>query len=150
MNLPKTANTDDANLLTWPATVVLERRVQGDTTTKHGSCLVRWDLVRDLHNEVIVCSVVVGVSTVRHGTIWERRSECANHALAVVLEAILALLAVRTQAGSVLRTNADTVADLDVLLHVLADASGLADNLVTDAACWNALLAPGSFENIMV
>lgn len=68
----------------------------------------------------------------------------------MVLEAILALLAVRTQAGSVLRTNADTVADLDVLLHVLADASGLADNLVTDAACWNALLAPGSFENIMV
>lgn len=99
---------------------------------------------------MVVSAVIVGVTTVRHRTIWEWRSECANHALAVVLEAVLALLAVGAQAGSVLSTNPDTVADLDVLLHVLANASGLSDDLVTDAACWNALLVPGSFKNIKV
>lgn len=65
---------------------------------------------------------------------------------AVVLPPRLALLTL--QASTRLRTNTNTVADLDVL-DVLADAHGLADDLVADTA-WVGRGEPAGLERVQV
>lgn len=57
----------------------------------------------------------------------------ADVALAVLFDARRALLAVRLQAGAVLRADADAVADFDAPLDFGADAHGFADDFVADA-----------------
>lgn len=84
--------------------------------------------------------MVVCVTTKRPAAIGIGVGKSVDTVLAMVLKAAAALLAVRLQARGVLGTNADTVADLDATLCLLANADCLADDLVSDTAgvwCWS-------------
>jgi hypothetical protein len=60
----ETANSDDSDGLARSTPVLLEWRVNGDTTTQHrrGVCAV--ELLGDVHNEVAVGAVVGSVASV--------------------------------------------------------------------------------------
>jgi len=76
-------------------------------------------------------TVVRRVSTVRLASVGPLAAVGVSGLGAVVLVAGLALLALEARAG--LGADSDAVAQLDVL-DLLADADGLADDLVADAA----------------
>lgn len=131
----KTTNTNDTDSLSGSTAVLLQRREDCDTTAQHGRSILRRNTIRNLDDEVSIGSVVVGIAT--HGlalAIGVDGAVCADvGAAAVVLASDGALGAVGLHAGASLGTDTDAVTDGDVL-HVLTDADGLADDLVSDAA----------------
>lgn len=134
--MSQATNTDDAHSLAWAAAVLFQWGVDGDATAQHGRSIGGVQALGDGDDEVAVRPVVCGIAAVRlalalgvHGTV---RVDGMN---AVGLLSLAALGAVGLQARAGLRAHADAVADLDVL-YVVADADGLADNLVAYDAGW--------------
>jgi len=117
--------------------------------THHGSCFLGLQAFRDLDDEVRRNARVVGIATVRHRSVRVRRGECRDVVLAVLLQPLGALRAVGLEARRALRTDTDTVADLDAALGLLADTDCLANDLVANTAwirCW----APAGAEDVKV
>ncbi len=83
--------------------------------------------------------MIISIPAVRDRAVGILVPESSHDVLAVVLQFIGALCAIRLQTGGVLRADADAVADFDAFLDFAADADGFADDLVADAAgvgCW--------------
>lgn len=132
----QTTDTDDTDCLAGTAAVLAERGVCGDTAAEHGGSIGGGDGVRDLDDEVGGGAVVGGVATVRLAAVGVGAVVGADHAVAVLLETSGASLtvAVEVLAGGALRTDTDTVSDLDVTGGLGADADGGTHELVADAA----------------
>jgi hypothetical protein len=60
----ETADTDDTDTLTGTAAVLLQGRIESDTTAQHGRGLGRVDAVGDGENEVRISPPVLSISTV--------------------------------------------------------------------------------------
>lgn len=136
-NSTYTTNTNDTNTLARTATVLLERRVQRNTTAHHRRGLSRRDSLRNGKDKVVVATPVLGVTAV---SLLARGpfavvSVGGLHG-AVVLGAHGAALAVsatvQTCAG--LGADTDAVADFDAVGDIFANADGLADDFVADDA----------------
>ncbi|KAI6756841.1 hypothetical protein HG530_011439 [Fusarium avenaceum] len=112
----ETTDTDDADSLAGAAAVCAQGSVDCDTAAEHGSGELRGDAIGDLNDEAGVDGAVG-----------------ADHLGAVVEAADGALAAVLAETAAGLGTYTDSVADLDVL-DLVADADGLADDLVADTA----------------
>ena len=132
----ETSDTDDSDVLRRLSGAVLaQRRENGHATAQHWGSEREIKAVRDTNDEVTRSAVEVGVTAVRLRALGDF--------LAVVLAGVgadLTLLAVLLAVGFavvafearvVLSTDADDVADLDVL-DVLADADGLTNDFVAD------------------
>lgn len=136
----KVSQSTDSNhtdLLARPAAVVLQRRVEGDTTAQHGGGLRRGDGIGDLEDEVGGSTVVQSVSTVRLVAVEVDAVVCADHFITAVLlhtGGTFLAVAFTAQARVVLGSNTDTVTDLDASLGLGTDADGDTDNFVADAA----------------
>ncbi len=127
-------DADDADRLARPAAVQLQRAVDGDARAEQRRGLVAGQRVRDAHDKVARDARVRRVASHALGPVGEPRVVGADRLAAVVLEPGAALVAVQTAAG--LRADADAIADPQALGggHLLADAHGDADDLVTHAA----------------
>ena len=144
----QTTDTDDTDLLTRASTEADQRRVDGQTSAEHGSGDRGLEVVGDLEDEVVVCTDVRGVTTLRDGAIRVRCTVCVDGVGAVVL--LVSLAVVAGQVGTNLSTNTDwivvnmvclqielwtertSVADLAVR-DLVADLDDLANDLVANA-----------------
>lgn len=129
-----TSDTHNADLLSRPASVLLQWAVDSDTTAHHGCRIRAVDAFWYGDDEVTRRAVVRRVSTHTLSLVVRiNRSVCVDGLLAVRLHTVAALRAVWLQTAGCLRADTDTLAHLH-MLDVGTDADGLADNLVTDAA----------------
>lgn len=132
-------STDSYNsdLLAGTAAVVLERRVERDTTAHHGCGLSRGDGIGDLNDEVRGSTVVQSVSTVRLVAVVVDAIVRANHSMFTVLlhtGGTLLAVALTAQTRVVLGSDTNTVTDLDASLGLGTNADGDTDDFVTDTA----------------
>lgn len=151
------ADTDDANFLARSDIMVLHRRVGSDAGAEEGRGFVGGDSVWDRDGEVRLASVlqtatsqscvhgykeyethIVGVPALAQAPVLPFALVRLDLARAKVLPSCLALRA--RQTGARLRTEADALANLEIL-HVLPDAGDAANNLVPDDG-WELALAP--------
>lgn len=96
----------ETHLLARSTTIVLQRRVDSDTTTKHRSGLRAVKTIGDLEDKVARVASIGSVTTVRlAAAILVLVAICVGAVQAVVLFAILAVLAL--SAAVRLRTDAD-------------------------------------------
>jgi len=144
----ETTDTDDTNLLTRASTEADQRRVDGQTSAEHGSGDRGLEVVGDLEDEVVVCTDVRGVTTLRDGAIRVGCTVGVDGVGAVVL--LVSLAVVAGQVGTNLSANTDwivvsmvclqielwtertSVADLAVR-DLVADLDDLANDLVANA-----------------
>ena len=92
-------------LLARSSTIVLQWRVDCDTTTQHGSCLSAVETLGDVEDEVSRVTSIGSVTTVTlAGAILVLVAVCVGHVQAVVLLAVLAVLAL----AAAVRLGADT------------------------------------------
>jgi hypothetical protein len=101
----KTTNTDDTNLLAGTSAEADKRRVDGQTGAQHRGGNGRLDVVGDLENEVVVCTNVRRVTTLRDGAIGVRCTVGVDGVGAVVL--LVSLTVVAGQVGTNLSTDTD-------------------------------------------
>lgn len=110
--MAETSDTDNTDLLSGPATILRQRRVDRDTSAEHWSSIFGSNGVRDLENEVRRYSSIIGIATVRLIAIGIFTIICANHSiLAVVLFAVRTLLAVGLEARGRLSSDANAVSN---------------------------------------
>lgn len=94
-----------AHLLARSSAVVLQRRVYGNTTTKHGSSFGTVETVGNVEDEVAGMTSIGSVATVTlAGAILVLIAVCVGNVQTVVLFTILAILALATA----VRLSADT------------------------------------------
>jgi len=92
-------------LLARSSTIVLQWRVDGDTTTKHGSSLSTVETVGNIKDEVAGMTSIGSVATITlAGAILVLVAVCVGNVQTVVLFAILAVLAL----AAAVRLSADT------------------------------------------
>jgi hypothetical protein len=101
----KTTNTDDTNLLAGTSAEADKRRVDGQTGAQHRGGNGRLDVVGDLENEVVVCTNVRRVTTLRDGAIGVRCTVGVDGVGAIVL--LVSLAVVAGQVGTNLSTDTD-------------------------------------------
>lgn len=93
-----------------------------------------------------VGTVVIGITSIRLALVVRVDGAVGVDCVwAVRLEALAAAWAVWLLAAVCLGTYTDTVTDLDVL-DILSDLDGLANNLVTNAACCYVSVYAGAFS----
>jgi hypothetical protein len=97
--------TSQSYLLAGSSAIVLQWRVDCDTTTQHGSCLSAVETLGDVEDEVTRVTSIGSVTTVTlAGAILVLVAVCVGHVQAVVLFAVLAVLAL----AAAVRLGADT------------------------------------------
>lgn len=105
--------------------------VKGHSTAHHGRSILWSNTIWDLENEMARDTRVVGVSSIRLGSVRVLGVVCLDRSFcAVVLVARGALFAIGAEAGGTLCAHTDNVSHLDVSLNVLADTHSTADNLM--------------------
>ena len=112
----ETTDTDDTDLLTRASTEADQRRVDGQTSAEHGSGDRGLEVVGDLEDEVVVCTDVRGVTTLRDGAIRVGCTVGVDGVGAVVL--LVSLAVVAGQVGTNLSANTDWIVVSMVCLQI--------------------------------
>lgn len=92
------SESHDSYLLPWPASVVLQGRIHGDTSAQHGRCLLRWKSIGDLENEMGWDSGIIGVTALGDITVGVLGIVSPDYLPAMVLEPGRTLFTVRAEA----------------------------------------------------
>jgi hypothetical protein len=133
----ETADADDADLLSGPAAVALERRVDGQAGAHERGSVDRRQGVGDLEDKVLVAADVGAVAAL--GGLAVLVLALVGEGEAVIAVGLVAVQAGLARAARVdLRADADTVADLELARGLLAELRDLANDLVADdAGVWS-------------
>lgn len=109
----KTTDTNDTDLLSRSGTVILQWRVDGNTTTEHGSGLGAIKTIGDLECEStrvtgVGCVATVGLA----GAVLVLIAVCVGSVQAMALIAVLAVLALAAAVGLSADTDWETISTL--------------------------------------
>lgn len=127
--MAQSSETDDTDFLARPASVSDQGREHGQSSAQHRASMSALNLIRNREDELGVGDDASGITTHRLDTIGELGAIGMDHAGTIVL--IVSFAGTAFHAGKALCTDTGTIADFDVF-HVLADASDLADNFMTE------------------